>query len=78
MENQQRLFDLVDFEDIMGKKAMVYSRLLTDPALAKSMQQCAARHEKRKEGLLSLALGKSPKKKNEQGRCEVNEGEEKK
>lgn len=76
MENQKRLLALVDWEDILEKKSMIYSRLLTDPALAKEMESRAARHEKRKEGLLALALGKMPKKKNGQGMSETNEGEE--
>ena len=76
MENQKRLLALVDWEDMLEKKAMIYSRLLTDPALAKEMQQRAARHEKRKEDLLALALGKMPKKKNGQGMYEANGEEE--
>ncbi len=76
MENQKRLLALVDWEDILEKKSMIYSRLLTDPALAKEMESRAARHKKRKEGLLALALGKMPKKKNGQGMSETNEGEE--
>ena len=76
MENQKRLFALADWEDILEKKSMIYSRLLTDPALAKDMELRAARHEKRKESLLALALGKMPKNKNGQGMYETNEEEE--
>ena len=77
-EEQNLLFALVEREDILEKKVKIYSRLLTDPALAKTMGELSARHEKRKEMLLTLALGKPPKKKNAQGRCEANEGEKEK
>ena len=71
-EEQDLLFSLVAREDILEKKVKIYSRLLTDPALAKTMETLSFRHEKRKEGLLALALGKPPKKKNGQGRCAFN------
>ena len=74
-EEQNLLFSLVEREDVLEKKVKIYSRLLTDPALAKTMEELSFRHEKRKDGLLTLALGKPPKKKNVQGRCEMN-GEE--
>ena len=54
------------------KKAKIYSRLLTDPALAKTMEELGSRREKRRESLLALAFGKESKKKNGQGRCEMN------
>ena len=78
MENQEiaeskLLLALCDREDILEKKAKIYSRLLTDPALAKTMEECSFRHEKRKEDLLALSCGKTVKKKNGQGRCEMNE-----
>ena len=77
MENceQEHLLALADWEDILEKKAKIYSRLLTDPALAKMMEDCSFRHEKRKEKLLGLVCGKSAKKKNEQGMSALN-GEE--
>ena len=77
MENDeyQHLLALADWEDILEKKAKIYSRLLTDPALAKMMEDCAFRHEKRREKLLGLVCGKSAKKKNEQGMSALN-GEE--
>ena len=59
---EEVLFALVEREDIVGKKVTIYSRLLTDPALAKAMEGLALRHEKRKENLLALVLGKEPKK----------------
>ena len=73
---QELLFSLVAREDILEKKVKIYSRLLTDPALAKTMETLSLRHEKRKEGLLALALGKQPKKENGQGRYAKNEGED--
>ena len=77
-EEQALLFFLVEREDIVEKKVKIYSRLLTDPTLAKTMEDLSLRHEKRKEGLLGLALGKTPKKKNGQGRYEANGGDEEK
>ena len=73
---QSLLFSLVDREDILEKKVKIYSRLLTDPALAKMMEGLGLRHEKRKEEVLALALGKDPEKKNGQGRVEMNKGKE--
>ena len=73
---EEVLFALVEREDIVGKKVTIYSRLLTDPALAKAMEGLALRHEKRKENLLALVLGKEPKNKNGQGRVEVNKEDE--
>ena len=77
-EEQALLFFLVEREDIVEKKVKIYSRLLTDPTLAKTMEELSLRHEKRKEGLMSLALGKPSKKKNGQGRYEANGGDEEK
>ncbi len=54
---------LMSVEDLAEKKAKIYSRLLTDAALAQDMGTLAVRHEKRKETLQGLALGKIPKKK---------------
>ena len=71
---QDLLFSLVAREDILEKKVRIYSRLLTDPVLAKTMEELSLRHEKRKEGLMSLVLGKPPKKKNGQGMDATNEG----
>ena len=42
----QRLSQL---EDLAEKKLKIYSRLLTDTALAKDMETLSARHKKRKE-----------------------------
>lgn len=72
-DEDEVLFALVEREDILEKKLKIYARLLTDPTLAKTMEDMALRHETRKEGLVALGLGKVPKKKNEQGRVEMNE-----
>ena len=74
--DQSLLFTLVEWEDILEKKTKIYSRLLTEPALAKTMEDISFRHEKRKELLLALATGKKPKKQNGQGRYEMNEENE--
>jgi len=66
------LLAVFDRENILEKKAKIYSRLLTDPALAKIMEECSARHQKRKEKLLALALGKDVEKIKGGGRCEMN------
>ena len=77
MENheQELLLALADWEDILEKKSKIYSRLLTDPALAKMMEECSFRHEKRKEKLVVLACGKTAKKKNGQGMSASSEEE---
>ncbi|MBO5736670.1 MAG: hypothetical protein J6S04_02570 [Clostridia bacterium] len=72
-EEQMLLFALAEREDVLSKKAKIYSRLLTDPALAKSAEEVGLHHEKRKDELVALALGKTSKKKNGQGRVEMNE-----
>ena len=72
---QNLLFSLVEREDVLEKKVKIYSRLLTDPALAKTMEALSLRHEKRKNRLTALAVGKPLKKKNAKGRGEMN-GEE--
>ena len=74
-DEDEVLFALVEREDILEKKLKIYARLLTDPALAKTMEDMALRHETRKEDLVALGLGKVPKKKNEQGMSALN-GEE--
>ena len=74
MENNEldQLLGLADLESVLGKKTAVYGRLLTDPALAKEMEERAARHAQRAENLSLLALGKPLKKKNGQGRDAMN------
>ncbi len=71
-EEKSALTELFQLEDLAEKKTKVYSRLLTDAALAKDMETLSLRHEKRKETLYALAMGKTPKSKNGQGRGETN------
>ncbi len=54
--------------NIAEKKARIYSRLLTETALAKAMETLACRHEEQKAALQTLLYGKADKKnkKNEQ------------
>ncbi len=73
-----QLKTLMKVEDLMEKKGKIHSRLLIDASLAKGMETLALRHEKRKEALEFLLLGRVPKKKNGQGMSEMNgEGNEK-
>lgn len=72
-----QLKTLMKVEDLMEKKGKIHSRLLIDASLAKGMETLALRHEKRKEALEFLLLGRVPKKKNGQGMSEMNgEGNE--
>lgn len=48
---------LADAENLSVKKAGIYSRLLTDTALAQDMEALASRHEQRKSTLRKLAGG---------------------
>ena len=46
---------LSEAEELSVKKARIYSRLLTDAALAEDMEALALRHERRKGALGKLA-----------------------
>ena len=50
---------LSGIEDLVEKKAKIYSRLLMDCALAEDMETLANRHATRKEELACLAQGKT-------------------
>ena len=52
------LIKLSEMEDLVEKKTKIYSRLLTDAALAEEMEALSLRHEKRKEALKALVYGK--------------------
>ncbi|MBO5240191.1 MAG: hypothetical protein J6B56_02075 [Clostridia bacterium] len=65
---------LAGIEDLVEKKTKIYSRLLTDAALAEDMETIANRHAKRKTTLQSLAVGKT--KKAEKRRNEAGEESE--
>ena len=46
--------DLLTLEESACKKARLYSRIMTDPELAKSMEKIADNHERRFNALLEL------------------------
>ena len=75
-EENRAMEKLMEVEDLAEKKVKIYSRLLTDAALAEDMKSLAQRHEKRKEELFKLAFGKKVKKEKKGGMSEMNEGEE--
>ena len=62
-DENEVLKTLCSLEDLAGKKAMIYSRLLMDTGLAKDMEELANRHEKRKGVLEGLLYKKDEKKK---------------
>ncbi len=74
-EETKRLKQLIALEDLAEKKTKIYSRLLTEIALAKEMESLSLRHGKRRESLEKLLYGKPVKKKNGQGMVELK-GEE--
>ena len=75
-EEKKALCTLAEVEDLAEKKAMIHSRLLMNTALAKTMEELSKRHEKRKERLCVLGLGRAPKKKNEGGMSAMNKEDE--
>ncbi len=60
------LLALAQVEDLAEKKSKIYSRLLTDAALAEDMEQLAAHHAERKKALESLAYGSVPEENEEE------------
>lgn len=48
---------LMNAESLSVKKARIYSRLLTDTALAEDMEALAVRHEQREKALKKLSGG---------------------
>ena len=74
-EEKGLLIMLSQMEDLAEKKARVYSRLLTEVSLAKTMEELSLRHEKRKEKWVALVTGKTTKKQNGQGMSAMNEQE---
>ena len=74
MEKEEKyLKELMDLEDLAEKKARIYSRLLTEPSLAKEMESLSKRHEERKGRIELLLYGKNKKK----GGMSALSGEEK-
>ncbi|MBQ8884886.1 MAG: hypothetical protein IJY62_00710 [Clostridia bacterium] len=63
------LRELAEAEDLIEKKAKIYSRLLTDQSLAEDMETVAIRHAERKAGLNSFSGQEceKPEKKEEGG-----------
>ena len=53
--------NLITLEDLLDKKCKIYSRLLTDMAIAKQMETLAKRHEQRKAQLKRILTGKEKK-----------------
>ena len=73
---KETLIKMLQLEDLAEKKAKIYSRLLTDNALAKEMETLSLHHEKRKEKLTILAYGKCRKKQNDGGMYAMNKEKE--
>ena len=65
---------LAEIEDLAEKKTRIYSRLLTEQALAKEMEELSARHTVRRERLEKLAFGKVKKEKMGQDVSKTNGG----
>ena len=61
------LFALARIENLAEKKTKIYSRLLTEPALAKEMERLSLSHEKRKNALLAMAGIKTEKEAKNKG-----------
>ncbi|MBQ9113979.1 MAG: hypothetical protein IJY05_03545 [Clostridia bacterium] len=76
MEERDFLQLLLDLEDLGSKKTKIYSRLLTDTALATEMESRAKRHDERKLAIEKLLYGKSAKQTNDGGMSAMNEKEE--
>ena len=60
-EEKNALKEVFKIEDLLEKKTKIYSRLLTDTALAKDLEGVSNRHKARKESLLAF-LGEKCKK----------------
>ncbi len=78
MTEYEALRVLARMEDLAEKKAKIYSRLLTDADLAKTMETLSVRHEERKERLLLLLGEKPSKSKNGAGVYASSEEDERK
>lgn len=49
------LCELTAWETLAERKTAIYARLLTDPSLAKAMEELSARHARRRNALASLS-----------------------
>ena len=54
MDEKNAFKRFIEVEDIAGKKAGVYAKLLTEPSLAQAMEKTSAEHKERKQALLAL------------------------
>ena len=61
---------IIEGERIFAAKARVYSRLLTDVALAESMKEFAERSERTKSGLVALLTGEKQEEEPSEGQEE--------
>ena len=73
MDEREFLQRLLDLEDLGSKKTKIYSRLLTDAALAKEMEERAARHDERKLAIEKLLYGDKAKKAKGVGMSAMND-----
>ena len=76
MDDQELLAHLQEMEDLLSKKAKIYSRLLTDVALAKGMEERAKGSDERRERIEKLLHGDKPKKVKDGGMSATNGGKE--
>ena len=65
-EEKTGLEVLIKMEELLEKKAKIYSRLLISPSLAKEMEGLSVRHGERKKELRALAMERQPKEKEEE------------
>ena len=75
-EETRMLSTLARIEALAEKKTKIYSRLLTEPALAKEMERISLSHETRKNALLTMTGVKPEKKAKGRGMDALNEQEE--
>lgn len=75
-EEKTALQELCELEDLLEKKTKIYSRLLTDTALAKDLESLSKRHKERKETLSALISGKAAKSKKGGGISATNDEED--
>lgn len=68
MEKEENfLQELLEMEDLAGKKAKIYSRLLMDADKAQKMEALSLRHESRREKIEALLYGKALSAKKKKG-----------
>ena len=72
MDDEKFLQLLQDMEDLLSKKTKIYSRLLTDVALAKGMEERAKGSDERRERIENLLYPDKPKKAKDGGMSATN------